>query len=51
MKPVMAFTNILMAIIGQYENEVYQWIIMTVYNISYTIALVGLYYMYVALRK
>jgi hypothetical protein len=50
-KPAMAFISIMFLIVGGeglYDSPTYQWILFVVYNLTYTLALVGLFYLYLA---
>merc|ERR1740121_1211634 len=50
-KPVVALLSIMVFAVGHYEDWYYQWGIFIIYNISYTVALYGLYIMYWALHE
>jgi len=49
-KPVMALISLIMVSRQKYDDEAYQWILLTIYNISYTTALYALYLFYAAIR-
>lgn len=51
LKPLAAFLSIVVYASGHYEDWLYQWSIFIVYNISYTLALYGLYLMYWAVHE
>jgi hypothetical protein len=50
-KPIMAVVSLTLLSFGKYENVVYQWILLTIYNVSYTVALMALFYFYLAIRR
>lgn len=49
-KPVFAIISLILLSQDDYENSVYQWILSATYNISYTVALCGLFYFYLSVR-
>jgi len=49
-KPVMAFISLIMVSRDLYDNSAYQWFLLTIYNISYTLALYALFLFYLSIR-
>mmetsp|Transcript_177844 Transcript_177844/g.570400 ORF Transcript_177844/g.570400 Transcript_177844/m.570400 type:complete len:502 (+) Transcript_177844:93-1598(+) len=47
-KPVVAVLSIVVYLCGQFHDWYYQWLLFVVYNISYSLALYGLYLIYFA---
>ena len=50
-KPFFAVLSIILNATGKYDSNAYQWILNTVYNISYTAALYALFLFYLGTRK
>ena len=50
-KPAMAALSLSMLAAGQYKSDAYQWVLLVVYNISYTVALYALLCLYLAARQ
>ena len=48
---VMALISLTLLIAGHFDNDGYQWFLFVVYNISYTVALFTLFYVYLATRR
>ena len=49
-KPTMAALSLSMLAAGAYDSDTYQWILLCVYNVSYTVALYALLCLYLAAR-
>lgn len=45
-KPVVAIVSIIVYACGKYKDPYYQWVLLVVYNISYSVALYALYLIY-----
>jgi hypothetical protein len=50
-KPIFAVSNLAMLSVGRFDDPMYQTILFTVYNISYTVALYSLLLFYFATRE
>ena len=50
-KPFFAVTSIVLNAVGKYDSTAYQWILNSVYNVSYTAALYALFLFYLATRN